>query len=117
MTVVQRVPASDLVDLVALERQLGRKPGPKAIREALPPGWLLDEDGVTAREDTRLFARGGWVLILALVSFGSIALGMFWHTFPRGWGGVLRFVVMIGVVLLAGGIAGPMITKALNRRS
>jgi len=110
------VPVEQLVDLKALERD-GRAPTPKQIREALPAGWVLDEDGQHARRDLRVLARDGWVLVLGLVSFGTIALGLFWQTFPKGWAGVTRFAILIVVVLAAGGLVAPIITKALNRRA
>ncbi len=110
-----RVPVGDLVDLDALAAG-GRPPTPKRIREALPPGWVLDEDGTTARRDLRVLARDGWVLLIGLVCFGVAGLAFFWDVFPRGWAGALRLVVLLVAVLLAGGIVAPMITRALNRR-
>ena len=104
-----------LVDLESLAAD-GRPVTPKAIREALPPGWVLDEDGRTARRDLRVLARDGWVLTIGLVAFGAAALGLFWSTFPRGWRGVGRFAALIALVLVAGGLVAPMITRALNRR-
>ena len=44
------VPVADLIDLASL----GRRPTPAQLRAALPPGWVLDEDGVTARRDARV---------------------------------------------------------------
>lgn len=110
------VPVEQLVDLESL-RTDGRRPSPKQIREALPPGWVLDEDGLHARRDLRVLARDGWVLVLGLVCFGAAGVGLFWQTFPRGWSGVGRFVTLILVVLIAGGLIAPGITRALNRRS
>jgi len=110
------VPVEQLIDLSAL-RQDGRPPTPKQIREALPAGWVLDEDGKTARRDLRVLARDGWVLVLGLVTFGAAGLGLFWHTFPRGGAGIARFFVLIAVVLVAGGLVAPIITRALNRKS
>lgn len=109
------VPVSDLVDLDALTEG-GRPPSPKRIREALPPGWVLDEDGTTARRDLRVLARDGWVLLVGLVCFGFAGLMFFWDVFPHGWAGVLRLVALLGAVLLAGGFVAPMITRALTRR-
>lgn len=109
------VPVEQLVDLDRL-RADGRAPTPKEIREALPPGWVLDEDGRHARRDLRVLARDGWVLVVGLVCFGAAGLGMFWQTFPSGWRGVGRFAVLIVVVLLAGGLVAPGITRALQRR-
>jgi hypothetical protein len=76
---------------------------------------VLQDDGVTARRDLRLFFREGWILIVGLVVFGSVVAGMFLLTFPRGLAGILRLLGLIGLVLLAGGIVGPMVTRALNR--
>lgn len=112
---MERVPVEDLIELASL-RDDGRPPTPRQIREALPPGWVLDADGKTARRDLRVLARDGWVLVIALVAFGAAGLGMFWSTFPRGWGGVLRLLALIGLVLLAGGVVGPIVTRALQAR-
>jgi hypothetical protein len=62
-----------------------------------------------------MLARHGWVLVAGLVSFGTAGLWLFQETFPRGWRGVGRFAVLIGIVALAGGVVGPMITRALMR--
>ena len=113
---MEDVPVEQLVSLDALRAE-GRPLTPKRIREALPPGWVLNEDGVTARRDLRVLARDGWVLVVGLVCFGAVGAGLFWSTFPRGWAGVLRFVMLVVVVLVAGGLVAPMITRALNRKS
>lgn len=110
-----RVPVEDLVDFEALSED-GLRPSPRRIREALPPGWVLDEDGRHARRDLRVLAREGWVLLLGLVLFGLAGFYLFWDAFPRGWRGVARFVVLIALVVFAGGVAGPMITRAVMRR-
>lgn len=110
-----RVPLEQLVDLAALRRG-EREPTPQRLREALPPGWVLDEDPRYARRDLRVLARDGWVLVLGLVSFGTIAAGLFYNTFPRGLRGIGFFVALVVVVLLAGGLVGPMITRALMQR-
>ena len=109
------MPVSELIDLDSI-RSDGRAPTPKQIREALPVGWALDEDGETAFRDGRIFFRDAWVLILGLVSFGVAGLGLFWYAFPSGLGAVVRLVVTIGIVLLAGGLIAPVMTRALNRR-
>jgi len=83
---------------------------------ALPPGWVLEPDGRTARRDGRLLHRHGLVLVVGLVAFGAAAVGLFWSTFPRGWAGVGRAVVLLGVLLLAGGLIAPAVTRALHRR-
>lgn len=113
---MSRRPIEELVDLDSLSQE-GRKPSPRAIREALPPGWVLDEDGESARRDLRILAREGWVLALGLVLFGGAAIILFMETFPKGWRGVGRAGLMIVVVLVAGGLVGPLITRALNRRA
>ena len=51
-----QVPVEQLVDLEKLGRE-GRPPTPQQIREALPPGCVLDEDGKTARRDLRVLAK------------------------------------------------------------
>lgn len=109
------VPVEDLVDLERL-RQDGRPPSPKAIREALPPGWVLDEDGKTARRDLRVLARDGWVLVIGLVCFGAAGLAFLFDAMPSGWSGVLRFAGLIAILLLAGGFVGPLITRAVMRK-
>lgn len=112
---MDKVPIEQLVDLSSL-RDDGASPTPKQIREALPAGWVLDEDGRHARRDLRVLARDGWVLVLGLVLFGGAGFFLFYDSFPKGWRGVGRFGVLILLVLFAGGIAGPMITRALTRR-
>lgn len=111
----QRVPIEQLVDVERLHAE-GARPTPKQLREALPPGWLLDEDGRHARRDLRVLARDGWVLVVGLVCFGAAGLAFFYETFPKGGRGLLRFVALVVVVLLAGGFVAPMITRALLRR-
>ncbi len=113
---MSRRPIEELVDLESLSRE-GRAPSPRAIREALPPGWVLDEDGKTARRDLRILAREGWVLALGLVLFGGAAIVLFMETFPKGWRGAGRAALLIVAVLLPGGIVGPLVTRALNRRA
>lgn len=112
----RRVPVSELVDLDALARE-GRPPTPRRVREALPRGWALDDDGEHAHRDARLLFREGWILALGLVVFGGVGLAFLWGAVPRGWGGVARLGVLLGVVLAAGGVVGPLVTKALNRRA
>ncbi|MCP3917940.1 MAG: hypothetical protein GY711_20530 [bacterium] len=109
------VPVEDLVDLQSLRRD-GRDPTPKQIREALPPGWVLDADGRTARRDLRVLARDGWVLVIGLVCFGAAGLAFLYDAMPRGWAGVLRFAGLIAILLLAGGVVAPTITRALMSR-
>ena len=66
--------------------------------------------------ERRLFFSRSWVLLLGLVSFGCAALFLFWSTFPQGWRGVTRVVILIVIVLVIGGLVGPLITRALHRR-
>ena len=110
-----RVPVAQLVDLDSLGAP-GRPPTPARIRQALPPGWVLEPGGDFARRDLRVLARDGWVLVLGLVCFGAAGLGLFWNTFPQGWRGVGRFAALVLIVLLIGGLVGPMITRALMRK-
>ena len=112
---MREVPVSELIDLESL-RSDGREPTPKQIREALPVGWALDEDGKTAFRDGRLFFRDGWVLLLGLVCFGAAGLGLFFFALPSGFAAVVRLVVTLVIVLLAGGLIAPVMTRALNRK-
>lgn len=110
-----RVPVEELVDVERLRRS-GRPPSPSDLRAALPPGWVLDDDGRTARRDRRLLFRQGWVLIVGLVAFGAAGVGLFWMTFPRGWAGVARAGVLVLALVVIGGVVAPAITRALQRR-
>ncbi len=109
------VPISELIDLVELER--GRPAlTPREIRARLPRGWVLDPDHRHAHRDVRLFFREGWILLSGLVIFGILG-GMFvWGGLPRGWHGILKLGLGLVLVLVAGGIAGPAITKTLMRK-
>lgn len=109
------VPVTELVDLAALTSE-DRPPTAREIRAALPRGWVLEPDGVTARRDLRLFFREGWILVLGLVLFGAGGAIFFWDVFPRGWDGVLRLVLLVGAVLLAAGVVAPIITRALYKK-
>jgi len=111
---VKDVPVEQLVDLAALTED-GRPPSPSRIRAALPPGWVLADDGRTARRDGRLLFSQGWVLIVGMLAFGAAAIGLFYMTFPRGWSGVARAAVLLFVLLVIGGLVGPAVTRALNR--
>ena len=111
----ERVPICELIDVEALSED-GKPPHPARLRAALPRGWVLEDDHLHARRDLRLFFREGWILIVGLAIFGGLALLSFWSVFPRGWSGVLRFAALVAIVLVTGGVVGPMITRALGRR-
>ena len=111
----ERVHVSLLVDLESLSED-GRPPHPARLRAALPRGWVLEPDGEHARRDLRLFFREGWILIVGMAVFGGIALLTFWSVFPSGLSGVLRFAGLVLVVLLVGGVVGPIVTRALMRK-
>jgi hypothetical protein len=111
----RRLPIEELVDRAHLPHD-GQPPSPRAIRAALPAGWLLEPDGRTARRDLRALARQGWLLLLALVVFGSVVLGLFWSSFPRGGAGLARLGILLALVLIAGRVVAPLITRALHRR-
>jgi hypothetical protein len=111
----RRVRVDELIDLDELRRQ-GRPPTPAQIRAAMPPGWVLEEDGEHARRDLRLLFRRGWILVLALICFGAAGVGLFWSAFPRGWAGLARVAILLAVLLLIGGLLAPAITRALYRR-
>jgi len=110
------VPIEELVDVAGLCPTERGGPSPRTLREALPPGWVLDPGGRTAHRDLRMLARQGPVLALGLVAFGSAAVALFWHTFPRGFGGVFRLFGLTGLLLAAGAVVSPAITRALYRR-
>lgn len=96
-------------------RALGPAPTPTALRALLPRGWVPAGDGVHARRDLRVFFREGWILLLCLVTFGSVGASFLIGAMPRGWSGALRVLVLLAVVSLAAGVAGPLITRALRR--
>jgi hypothetical protein len=112
----QGVPLEELVDLEALRRG-GREPTRSELRAALPRGWVLCEDGRSARRDVRLLFREGWILLVGLVVFGLAGAALFVYSFPAGWAGVLRFLVLVGVLLVVGGLVAPIVTRALRQRS
>jgi hypothetical protein len=115
--VAQRTPIASLIDLGALERARGRALTPAELRAALPRGWVPDEsDPTLARRDARVFFRDSGVLVAALLSFGSLGLFFLWSAMPRGWSGIARLGLLIGVVVLAGGLVAPIVTRALQRR-
>ena len=110
-----RVPVEELVDLEQLAEG-GGEPSARSIREALPRGWVLEPDGRTARRDLRVMAREGWLLLLAMLAFGSIVAGLFWHSFPPGAAGLMRFGLLVLLVVVTGGLIAPSITRALYRK-
>ncbi|MSR63285.1 MAG: hypothetical protein EXS08_12655 [Planctomycetes bacterium] len=109
-----RVPITELVEAERL-RALGAAPSPRALRALLPRGWVPEDDGLHARRDLRVFFGQGWMLALCLVVFGSVGAVFVLGAVPRGWSGVLRVLLMLGVVWLAAGIAAPLITRALKK--
>ena len=110
----ERVPLDELIEPERL-RALGSTPSPARLRALLPRGWVPDEDGLHARRDLRLFFREGWILALCLLAFGTVGGAFLLGAMPHGWSGVLRVLLLIGVVLLAGGVVGPLVTRALRR--
>ena len=112
---MKRVRVEELVDLARLGRG-GRPPTQSELRAALPLGWVLDDDGEHAIRDRRVFFGRSWVLICGLVMFGAAAVGLFATTLPRGWRGVTRAAVLLGLLLVIGGLVGPLVTRTLNRR-
>ena len=111
----ERVPVEELVDLDLL-RVDGQPPSARRIRAALPRGWVLEEDGRHARRDLRLFFREAWILLVGLFSFGSVALFLFWSALPRDLGDALRFLALLGGLLLVGDLVAPIVTRALYRK-
>ena len=110
-----RVPLAELLS-PAQRARLGPAPSPRDLRANLPRGWVPCDDGQHAERDLRLFFREGWMLALCLLVFGSVG-GMFLAgALPRGLAGVLRFALLIGLLVLAAGFVGPLITRALARR-
>ena len=111
----QLVPIEQLVDLESL-REGGREPSLQRLRAALPPGWVLQADGRSARRDLRVLARDGWVLLTGLVCFGAVAIGLFRYSLPRDGAGLWTLALLVGSLILVSGLVGPLITKALMRR-
>ena len=106
------VPVAELIDLAAL----GPDPSRRALRAALPRGWVLEEDGATARRDLRAGFREGWILCAGLVAFGAAGIGLFAMSFPRGLEGWLYLLGLGLALLLAGGLVAPLVTRALTER-
>lgn len=69
-----------------------------------------------ADREGRLLFREGWMLALCLVCFGAAAFGLFWWSSPRGGAAWLRLGLSVAIVLVAGGFAAPIVTRALLRR-
>lgn len=111
----RRVHVDELVDRSRIRRD-GRPPTPAELRAALPSGWKLDDDGEHAVRDLRLFFSQSWVLLLGLVTFGAAAVGLFATTFPKGPRALVRVAILVAVMIVIGGVIGPLVTRALNRR-
>lgn len=109
------VPLAELIEPERL-RALGPSPTPGALRAALPRGWVPAEDGLHARRDLRLFFREGWMLALCLVTFGALGAAFLLGAMPRGPRGFLRLGLLVLLLWAAAGLAGPRITRALQRR-
>jgi len=111
----ERVPISELIDLDALQAD-GRELNPREIRAHLPRGWVLDPDHLHAHRDVRLFFREGWILLCGLVIFGAIGGTFVWGGLPEGWEGILKLLLALVLLVVAGGVAGPTITRTLGRK-
>jgi len=109
------IPIGELIDVAALETP-GRPLTPRRIREALPRGWALAEDGEHAYRDLRLFFREGWILVLGMLIFGTLGSVFIFRGLPPGWGGIARLLGLLVALLLVGGYVGPLITRALIRK-
>lgn len=110
-----RVPLAELVDLERLAAIKGRALTKPELRAALPRGWVLEDDGQHARRDLRLLFREGWILVVGMLVFGVLAVAISWQAFPRGWRGLASLAGSILLVLLAGGLVAPLVTRALYR--
>jgi hypothetical protein len=111
----ERVPIEQLVDLSKAGRG-GAPPTPSDLRRALPKGWVLDDDGRHAIRDRRVLFGGGWLLLTAMVVFGALSIAIYASTAPRGWTALTRVGILVLVVVLIGGVIGPLITRALIRK-
>ena len=48
--------------------------------------------------------------------FGAIGGTFVWGGLPRGFDGVLKLLLALVLLIVAGGVAGPTITKTLMRK-
>lgn len=112
----EHVPIEELIDLATVGPGT-RPPTPRELREALPRGWALDENNRTAHRDARLLFREGWILVVGMLLFGAGAIFFFQSVLPRGFAGFLRFAAAAAAVLIVGGLVGPLISRALLKRS
>jgi len=111
----EHVPIERLIDLENWKEK-GCAPTRREIRAALPRGWVLDPDQRHAHRDLRLFFREGWILLSGLGIFGVLGGLFVWAGLPGGWQGALKLLIALVMLLTAGGIAGPAITRALMRK-
>jgi hypothetical protein len=112
----KRVPLAELLGPEELAA-LGASPSPRDLRARLPRGWVPCDDGQHAERDLRLFFREGWMLVVCLLVFGSLGAMFLAGALPRGWAGVARFALLVGLLALAAGVVGPLVTRALTRRA
>ena len=103
----RRVPVRELVDLEALSEG-GIPPTPRRIREALPRGWVLEEDQVHARRDLRLLFRESWILLVSLVVFGTLGAAFVLGAQPRGWSALARVALLLAFPAIATWLPGRM---------
>lgn len=112
----KRVELSELLSPEELAA-LGPAPSPRELRARLPRGWVPCDDGRHAERDLRLFFREGWMLALCLLVFGALGAMFLAGALPRGLAGVLRFLGLVALLVLAAGVVGPLVTRALAQRS
>ena len=111
----ERVRIEQLVDLSKAGRG-GAPPTRSDLRRALPKGWVLDDDGLHALRDRRLLFGQGWVLLTAMVVFGALSIVIYASAAPRGWSALIRVGILVIVLVLIGGVIGPLLTRALYRK-
>lgn len=73
------------------------------------------QSALTPTRDRRWLFRESWVLLLGMLCFGAGGLTFLWGAMPRSWTGLLRLALLLGIVLLVGGLVGPLISRALMR--